>query len=217
MTIPAHTACVYAANFSPSQPTTIASCSSDGMLKIWDTRTPLSAPPSSMGNNSPPTATPNLAIVAHPTEVLSLDWNKYQPHLIATGSVDRSIRIHDLRMATSSLPASPMVPTMQPPATVATLLGHEYAVRRVAWSPHSSNILASASYDMTARIWSIDAGSLGNNRSMSSTFSSSGMGGGRLVRIHDNHSEFVVGVGWSLFEEGVIGSCSWDQELHLWK
>lgn len=217
MTIPAHSACVYAAQFSPSQPNTIASCSSDGMLKIWDTRTPLSTPPSLANNNLPPTATANLSIVAHPTEVLSLDFNKYAPHLIATGSVDRSIRIHDLRMATNAVVPS-MIPTMQPPATVATLLGHEYAVRRVAWSPHSANVLASASYDMTARVWSIEAGSLGGgNRAMSSTFSASGMGGGRLVRIHDQHSEFVVGVGWSLFEEGVVGTCSWDQEIHLWR
>lgn len=33
-----------------------------------------------------------------------------------------------------------------------------------------------------------------------------------------NESEYLlVGIGRSLFEEGVIGSCSWDQELHLWK
>lgn len=213
MTIPAHTACVYAAVFSPSQPTTIASCSSDGMLKIWDTRTPLSAPPTSIGQSQPPTATPNLSIVAHPTEVLSLDWNKYHPHLIATGSVDRSIRIHDLRMATNSLPSP--VPTMSPPATVATLLGHEYAVRRVAWSPHSANILASGSYDMTARTWSIEAGALGGGQRVSS-FGASGMGGGRLMRVHSLHTEFVVGIGWSLYEAGVLASCSWDQETHLW-
>lgn len=161
------------------------------------------------------TAAASLSIAAHPTEVLSLDWNKYHPHLIATGSVDRSIRIHDLRMATSALP-SPM-PTMQPPATVASLLGHEYAVRRVSWSPHSANILASASYDMTARIWSIEAGMLGQGGPQASSFGTSGMGGGRLVRIHDQHTEFVVGTAWSLFEEGVLASCSWDQLVHMWR
>jgi peroxin-7 len=31
-----------------------------------------------------------------------------------------------------------------------------------------------------------------------------------LVRIHDAHSEFVVGgCAWSLFEEGVLATCSW--------
>ena len=212
MTIPAHTACVYAAVFAPSQPTVIASCSSDGFLKVWDTRTPIAPSPSMAGQ--PPTATSSLTIAAHPTEVLSLDWNKYHSHLIATGSVDRSIRIHDLRMATNALPSP--TPTMQPPATVASLLGHEYAVRRVAWSPHSANILASGSYDMTARIWSIDAGTLGAGGQMSSSFGSAGMGGGRLLRIHDQHTEFVVGASWSLYEEGVLATCSWDQTVNIW-
>lgn len=207
ITIPAHTACVYSAIFAPSQPTIIASCSSDGFLKVWDTRTPIT--PSMAGQP----ATASLSITAHPTEVLSLDWNKYHPHLIATGSVDRSIRIHDLRMATNTLPSP--IPTMQPSATVASLLGHEYAVRKVAWSPHSANILASGSYDMTARIWSIDAGTLGNG-GLSSAFSSAGLGGGRLMRIFDQHTEFVVGTAWSLFEENVIATCSWDQTVALW-
>ena len=34
----------------------------------------------------------------------------------------------------------------------ADLLGHEYAVRRVQWSPHRPDVLASASYDMTCRM-----------------------------------------------------------------
>jgi peroxin-7 len=30
------------------------------------------------------------------------------------------------------------------------------------------------------------------------------------------HTEFVVGLSWSLFEQGVIASASWDQQVHLW-
>ncbi len=93
-------------------------------------------------------ATPSLAIQAHPTEVLSLDWNKYAPHLIATGSVDKTLKIHDLRMASSSGIKSP---------TIVTVMAHDYAVRRVAWSPHNASSIATASYDMTAKIWSINA------------------------------------------------------------
>lgn len=143
--------------------------------------------------------------------MLTLDWNKYHPHLIATGSVDRTIRIHDLRMVTSQPMSNPAAPTMQPSATVATLLGHEYAVRKVAWSPHSPNILASGSYDMTARVWSMDAASLGSGGS--GTFGASGMGGARLEQVRSEHTEFVVGVAWSYFQEGVLASCSWDQSV----
>ena len=32
------------------------------------------------------------------------------------------------------------------------LPGHEYAIRKVQWSPHRADVLASASYDMTCRM-----------------------------------------------------------------
>lgn len=220
-TIPAHSSCVYAALFSPSQPSIIASCSSDGTLKVWDTRSPLPPPASSPSTQASNLATAQMTIPAHPNaEILSLDFNKYSPNLIATGSVDRTIRIHDLRMAAAPSPG----PHLEPNATVGTLLGHEYAVRRVSWSPHHSNRLASASYDMTCRLWSIDPSILAHDplrdsiqQKKTTTFSSQGGMGGRMERVWDGHKEFVVGSSWSLFEEGVVASCSWDQEVHMWR
>ena len=56
-----------------------------------------------------------MVIPAHPLEVLSCDWNKYHAgSLIATGSVDKTVKVWDLRR-----PAQP----------VATMAGHAYAVR----------------------------------------------------------------------------------------
>ena len=34
----------------------------------------------------------------------------------------------------------------------AQFLGHEYAVRKIQWSPHRPDALATASYDMTCRV-----------------------------------------------------------------
>lgn len=34
---------------------------------------------------------------AHDMEVLTLDWNKYMENVVFTGSVDRSIKMWDLR------------------------------------------------------------------------------------------------------------------------
>lgn len=33
------------------------------------------------------------------------------------------------------------------------ILGHEYAVRKLQWSPHRADVLATASYDMTCRVY----------------------------------------------------------------
>lgn len=122
----AHTGCVYRARFSPHDPNTIASTGADGRLHLFDIRTPTQ---------------PRLTIAAHATEALGLDWNKYASHEIATSSVDRSARIHDLRQPNSNAGK--------------VLLGHGYAVRDVAFSPHRADRLATASYDMTVRVWDL--------------------------------------------------------------
>lgn len=94
-----------------------------------------------------PTA-PALTIQAHATEVLTFDWNKYQPYVLATGSVDKLIKVWDCRMVKSGVATGPQVGG----TNLRELRGHEYAVRKVQWSNYSGDILASASYDMTCRV-----------------------------------------------------------------
>jgi peroxin-7 len=77
------------------------------------------------------------------------------------------------------------------------LRGHEYAVRRVKCSPHDGNLVASASYDMTMRLWDIS----GKENAM--------------IYVHDQHSEFVLGLDFNLYVEGQIATASWDQEIHM--
>lgn len=200
--MPAHAACIYSAKWSPHHGDTIATCAADGLLRVWDLRA-----------SSTQAA---LEIAAHPTEVLALDWNKYAGQLIATSSVDRSVRVHDLRLASSSQP-TPGV-HQQRTSTVASLLGHEYAVRNVAFSPHSGTELASCGYDMTARIWDLDPSVLAGQPTQGvMKWTSAGMGANRLRRVHDRHTEFVVGLSWSLFEPGVIATTSWDTETHVFR
>lgn len=118
-----------------------------------------------------------------PSECLTHDWNKYRSTVIATAGVDQFIRTFDIKAPNSG------------PLTV--LRGHQYAVRKLAWSPHLSDILISASYDMSVKAWS-DAGA-GEIGSMTA------------------HSEFVTGVDWCLFgAEGWCASTAWDERVLVW-
>ncbi|KAG7445030.1 WD40 repeat-like protein [Guyanagaster necrorhizus] len=186
-TLQAHHACVYQALFSPHQPSILATCSTDGTLKIFDLRSPAYAP--SSNTFSTPLSAAALTVPVSGSEVLSLDWNKYRPFILATGGVDKAVKVWDCRMVKMGGDGG------VGGVCEAHLPGHEYAVRKVQWSPHSPDVLASASYDMTCRVW---------NK-------------GRLVYIHDPHTEFVVGCGWSLYDQGLLATCAWDSRLNVFR
>lgn len=127
--------------------------------------------------------------VYQPHESLTHDWNKYRPDIIATGGVDTIIRTFDLRQPRNG--------------PLAMLKGHEYAVRRLAWSPHLSDMLLSASYDMSCRVWT------------DGTTSQDGLP--RQLGVMEAHTEFCTGVDWSLFgAEGWVATTSWDMRLLVW-
>ncbi|KAK1221050.1 peroxisomal targeting signal 2 receptor [Marasmius sp. AFHP31] len=192
-TLQAHPSCVYAALFSPHHPDILASCSTDGTLKIFDLRQPAYATTTNAYIN--PISAAALTVPASGSEVLSLDWNKYKPFTIACGSVDKSVKVWDCRMI--KMGETGLVGG----ACESTLLGHEYAVRKVQWSPHHPDILASASYDMSCRVWNtVPVGPKP-----------------QLLFVHDGHTEFVAGCSWSLHEEAVLASCGWDSRLALFR
>jgi peroxin-7 len=153
--------------------------SSDSHLRLFDLRTPISA-------KYHLTAAIPVHARAPPAEALTHDWNKYRDGVVAVGGVDRVLRTFDIR----SPAAGP----------ICTMHGHEFAVRRLAWSPHAANLLLSASYDMTARLWSDAGGQVG-----------------REVGVMNRHTEFVMGVDWCLFGEGGwVASAGWDERVLLW-
>lgn len=69
--------------------------------------------------------------IMHGGEVLSLDFAKYTQNCIVTAGVDTTLKLWDLRNSSSPMQV---------------LGGHEMAVRRVKFSPHNPDILASVSY-----------------------------------------------------------------------
>ena len=97
-----------------------------------------------------------LTVPASAMEILSLDWNKYRPFTLASGGVDKVVKVWDCRMV--KVPPPGALPVQEPMQEVGgacevVLSGHEYAIRKIQWSPHRPDLLASASYDMSCRMW----------------------------------------------------------------
>ena len=116
-------------------------------MKVFDLRAPsyLNTGPNTNTFTNPISAAV-LTIPASTTEVLSVDWNKYRPMVLASAGVDKLVKVWDCRMIKIGEvgQVGGICETQLP--------GHEYAVRKVRWSPHRPDVLATASYDMTCRV-----------------------------------------------------------------
>lgn len=194
--------CIYEALFSPHDPNLVLACAGNSYATIFDMRQP------SSGNNQ-------QNFLAHSgVETLTCDFNKYRPNIIATGGVDNAIRIWDLRMIETSKGNLSATTTTRPKCVNEISRGHELAVRKVAWSPHDSKLLLSASYDMSCCVWqdlSFD-GRMDTNRTNNTDFRKG------CISKFTRHSEFVFGVDWSIWgRPGYISSTSWDGNVFVWK
>jgi len=200
LTLPIHS-CVYSAQFSPHNPDLVTAVARDSHLRVFDLRTPASASNHltlAIPIHAPPKIPqPGFVPVGQvgATECLTHDWNKYRDTVVATAGVDGVVRVFDIRN-----------PGAGP---VSMLGGHEYAVRKVAWSPHLPDVLLSASYDMTCRVWT-DGSSLGVQGP------GNGARGKEMGRM-EGHTEFAMGVDWCLFgAEGWCATCAWDERVLVW-
>lgn len=113
---------LYQVKWHPREAALLATVGAEGRLHLVDVRMPNTA---------------NTLFIPG-GECLCLDWNKYDGMTVATGSVDGTIRLWDLRTQ----------------AQTQVLSGHRRAVKDVRWSPWSPDDLISASLDMSVRRWS---------------------------------------------------------------
>lgn len=140
--------------------------------------------------------------------------------MIATGGVDRVIRVFDIRSVTTStaatggLPLNAGIGAGQGGAKVLSeFRGHQHAIRKIAWSAHWGGVLMSAGYDMSVRIW--EDSRLGKGMGIGVN----GMAGfgAKLMGVFDKHTEFVVGLDWSLFgDTRWAASVGWDEGVWVW-
>ncbi|TIC05658.1 WD40 repeat-like protein [Wallemia mellicola] len=202
-----HSREVFSLDWSTIDKLHFASASWDGTVKIW----------------TPDNTNSLLTLKAHNGCVYNANFSPHQPATLATCGSDGQLLIWDLRtpqapvksikassteilsldwnkythntLATSGVDKSIRSWDIRSSGCFSNLNGHDYAIRRVQHSPHTPNLIASASYDMTARVWDINKNA--------------------AVFIHDKHTEFVMGLAWSLFDPFVLTTCSWDNKTHL--
>lgn len=189
--------CVYQAQFSPHNANLIMCCAGNSYITLFDLR---QDPRSNQKN-----------FFAHQGRgVLSMDFNKYRPNIIASAGIDNSIAIWDIRM----LATPNRLPSNTPPALINEIPNaHDLAVKKVSWSPHHADILLSTSYDMTCKIWK-DL-SVANNTPTGKT-NGSHLSKGCIANFK-HHTEFVFGADWSLWGiPGYVATTGWDGNTFIW-
>ena len=199
--------CTYSASFSPHAPDILSCVSSDSHLRVFDLRVSQASsgyraatiPIHAGGLSEVPTkpGMPPVQPVFHGSEALTHDWNKYRQSVVAVGGVDKILRTFDIRQ-----------PNRGPLSMSA---GHGYAIRKVAWSPHFSDMMLTASYDMTCRIWSDGIADGPNCNNIPHTVA------GHELGLMPFHTEFATGVDWCMFgREGWCASVGWDERVCVW-
>lgn len=121
-------------------------------------QTPMQTPTSAgqaqaitIGAGSPTQGRPGQGPSHAPAEILSCDWNKYHSSVLATAGKDGAIKVWDLRN-TSSPAGGGGIGNGNGNGNGIEVGRHALAARKVQWSPHRSDRLASVSYDMTCRV-----------------------------------------------------------------
>lgn len=98
----------------------------DKMLMLWDTRKPTNAPLQS--------------VEAHSNMINCLSFNPENEYILATGSVDKTVNLFDMRLLDKKLH---------------TFEGHSEEVFQIHWSPKNETILSSCGADRRLMIWDL--------------------------------------------------------------
>eukprot|EP00747_Dinoflagellata_sp_TGD_P168233 gnl/TRDRNA2_/TRDRNA2_194133_c0_seq1.p1 gnl/TRDRNA2_/TRDRNA2_194133_c0~~gnl/TRDRNA2_/TRDRNA2_194133_c0_seq1.p1 ORF type:complete len:331 (-),score=57.74 gnl/TRDRNA2_/TRDRNA2_194133_c0_seq1:78-1070(-) len=209
MSLEEHKAEVYGVDWNMNTKNLIASASWDHTVKVWDVmratcmRTYLCHHQIAYAAIWHPSRALCLASVAGDAMLHITDMNvgdvpvqSIQAHQHEILTVDWN-KYNEFQIVTGSVDKTLRVFDIRSlTAPIQVLHGHQLAVRRVKMHPHAENQLVSASYDMSVNMWDLNMG--------------------QLIQHFDHHTEFVLGVDLSLFEENLLATAAWDRSVCVW-
>lgn len=124
-----HTRSVEDLVWSPVEEPLLSSCSCDGSIRLWDTR------------SSPTNSCVCVVENAHDCDVNVLSWNHFEP-LLVSGDDNGALKVWSLK-------------TIQYKEPVAQLNHHTKAITSVEWSPHETTMLMASGEDDQVTFWDL--------------------------------------------------------------
>ncbi|KAI9718364.1 MAG: hypothetical protein M1812_004085 [Candelaria pacifica] len=131
-----HDSSVEELQWSPSENSVFSSASSDGTVKVWDTRSK--------------SHRPGLSIQVSNVDVNVMSWSHQTTHLLATGADDGEWAVWDLRTW-----PKPNSANSSKPSPIANFKFHKEQITSIEWHPTNNSTLAVAAGDNTVTQWDI--------------------------------------------------------------
>ncbi|RMZ88879.1 hypothetical protein DV736_g3898, partial [Chaetothyriales sp. CBS 134916] len=141
-----HTGSIEELQWSPTEKTVFASASSDGTVKVWDTRS----------------KSRKAAVDVHisSSDVNVMSWSHQTAHLLATGCDDGQWAVWDLRQWRPQSGPNKDTPQAQSsgqirPTPVASFNFHKKPITSIEWHPTDDSVVGVASADGTVTLWDL--------------------------------------------------------------
>ena len=168
--INAHDSLVYSSAFNPKMSGILLTTSADKTFKLWD-----------INSSSLNTTSPIFTSKITQSDVLCCDWSRHDPNVFALGYASGLIEIRDFR----KLKEEPIK---------SIEMAHDYAIRKIRFSPHIAHLFGTVSYDMNTKLWHIANGLLDESK---------------------NHMEFAYGLDFDSRLPNRLVDCGWDRRVMI--